>query len=79
MGWLVALIIAIIVVLVWGIVGGTYHPSGAFGPVPTGEGCASCKGLSRWYSGLSKWNKLFEFAWYCWKRGDCWLKGCSTD
>jgi hypothetical protein len=71
-------VIAVIVVIVWIVAGGTSPASGSNGGVPQGQGCDACKGLDDWWRGLSLSKKLREFAWYWSKKADCALKGCKT-
>lgn len=72
-------IIAVIVVVLWAVVGGVFPATGSNGGPPLGTGCDACKNLKWWWSGLRPWQKFGQAGWYNWKRIDCYLKGCSTD
>jgi hypothetical protein len=76
MGWVVALIVAVVVVAVWGVAGGILPATGSNGGFPTGSGCDACKNLKWWWMGLSLWQKFREWAFYHWKRMDCFMRGC---
>lgn len=78
MGWGVAIIIIILIIIVWGVVGSTWPSSGSNGATPQGEGCAACKGLDNWWQGLTAAGKTKMAAWYSWKKTDCLLKNCGT-
>jgi hypothetical protein len=73
------LIIITVVVIVWGILGGSVTTTGSNGNPPNGqETCGTCKGLVSWWYGLTRWQRTFHFVWYWWKRGDCALRGCDV-
>ena len=60
-GWIV---IVIIVIIVWGVGGGTIPSTGSNGGVPSGQGCDFCKLLPIYWAGLSPMKKLWMLAWY---------------
>jgi hypothetical protein len=76
--WGIAIIITVIIV-VWGVGGSTVPSTGSNGGPPSGQGCESCQNLKHWWYGLTRWQQTWEFVWYWWKRGDCWVRGCSVD
>ena len=71
-------IIAIVVIVVWGVGGAIFPSTGAHGGPPNGQGCDSCKGLDWWWQGLSDGQKVWEFIWFRWRRIHCYLIGCPT-
>lgn len=66
----------VVVIIVWGVLGGTFPSSGSNGGIPDGSGCELCKKLLFWWLGLSFWKRIWMGAWYNWKKVDCYLKGC---
>lgn len=79
MWWVLPIIAGPVGAVVWWIAGGTFPSSGSHGGPPHGEGCAACKGLDWWWSGLKWYQKLFQTAWYWAKKIDCIIKKCPTN
>jgi hypothetical protein len=71
-----AIIIIVIVIVIWGIAGGTFPSTGTNGGMPTGQGCDLCKQLPGYWSGLVPVKKFWMSIWYFWKLMDCYLRGC---
>jgi hypothetical protein len=69
MGWLIAVVIAVIVILAWGVGGAITNGMGPGPPLP--EGCAGCAGLSDWYYMKPWFARMWYFAFYCWKLFFC--------
>jgi hypothetical protein len=77
--WWTIVIIAVLVVAVWGVVGSAFPATGSNGSTaPSGQGCDACKGLDAWFGSLTFWKKMYERPFYTWKRFDCWVKKCPT-
>lgn len=79
----VSLIVAItvVVVAVWGIVGGVYTPTNSSGQnQPTGSAgeskCSHCKSVKSYYNGLNWFQKAIKLIWYGYKKIECAMNGC---